>query len=361
MDEPENHLHPAALLDLIGVIRARLGTGQLWVATHSLHLLAEFESSSIWWMEENEIKKAGDKPEQVLLGLLGDEDRREKLASFLDLPFILGTNRFAAECITPPEVVSYRPGDPQNTQICSMISDSIPNEAPLRILDLGAGKGRLASEFSERLNADQKALLDYVAFDISRHDAEECLAAIDQLYGRHEMRLFHSWPDLRARYDFGTFHVCVMCNVLHEISPSNWSDLFGAGGKVAKLLSTNGYLLLIEVQRLPYGEQANENGFIVLDTPQLRKLFDIKDTELSKIVVDSRREGWLKAHLIPGEFISRYTAETRRSALEDLASASFDRIREIRVTENKSDYRQGRLHGFWVQQYANAQLALSEV
>jgi ATPase subunit of ABC transporter with duplicated ATPase domains len=81
MDEPENHLHPAALLDLVTAVQERVGNGQLWIATHSIPLLAEVDPSAIWWMEDNSISKAGNRPEQVLTGLLGDEVRRERLAT----------------------------------------------------------------------------------------------------------------------------------------------------------------------------------------------------------------------------------------------------------------------------------------
>jgi ABC-type cobalamin/Fe3+-siderophores transport system ATPase subunit/SAM-dependent methyltransferase len=356
MDEPENHLHPAALLDLVEMIQTHIGNGQLWIATHSIPLLAQVDPSSIWWMEDNTIRKAGDKPEKVLEGLLGGEERRGKLATFLDLPFALASNRFAAECLIPPPTVEHRDGDPQTRQILTVLEKLRTAENVLRVLDFGAGRGRLASELAESWLPDQRAGLDYIAFDPSEKDAEECRAAIGRLHENPNERLFHDYTKLRERYDEGSFHVVVMCNVLHEILPADWSDLFGSSGKLTRLLRSDGYLLLVEVQQLPYGERAHEHGFLVLDTAQLRKLFNVGEPDGASFTCDAQRDGWLKAHLISQALLRRYSSDFRKEALLDLCSTARDRIRGLRA--QGTDYRQGRLHGFWVQQFANAQLAL---
>jgi energy-coupling factor transporter ATP-binding protein EcfA2 len=54
MDEPETHLHPRALLDFVSRIRQVIGNGQIWIATHSLPLLAHVPKTVcfIYTMEE---------------------------------------------------------------------------------------------------------------------------------------------------------------------------------------------------------------------------------------------------------------------------------------------------------------------
>jgi predicted ATPase len=155
MDEPENYLHPAAALELIEVVRNNVPDGQIWIATHSVPLLASVDPSCIWWMEGNAVGKAGSKPDKVLTGLLGNEERREALASFLDLPAVLASNRFVAECLIGPSVVGFTSSDPQNRQIRDELIPLLEG-APVRILDFGAGKGRLALELAEALNEEQK-------------------------------------------------------------------------------------------------------------------------------------------------------------------------------------------------------------
>jgi SAM-dependent methyltransferase len=358
MDVPENHLHPSALLDVVKTVSDQVGKGQLWIATHSIPLLANVDSSSIWWMESNTISKAGGKPELVLTGLLGDEERRGKLASFLDLPFALASDRFTAECLVPPGVTDFKTSDPQTDQIRTLLEQIRKGTDPLRILDFGAGKGRLASELAEKWDSEEeRRQLDYIAYDSSKKDADECASAIARLHGDADNRLFHDATVLRAHYDEGSFHVVVMCNVLHEISPADWNDLFGPKGKITRLLRPDGFLLVVEVQQLPYGERAHQNGFLVLDGAQLRKLFAIGESDSSGFVVDARRDDWLKAHLISQPLLARFSSTTREAALKDLSSTARDRIRELQQKE--ANYRNGRLYGFWVQQFANAELALS--
>jgi hypothetical protein len=78
--------------------------------------------------------------------------------------------------------------------------------------------------------------------------------------------------------------------------------------------------------------------------------------QLNYSIQQTDRLAWLKAHLIAQPLLARFTSTTRDAAIKDLSSTARDRILELRKQE--SDYRHGRLHGFWVQQFANAQLAL---
>ncbi|MDR2892453.1 MAG: hypothetical protein LBV80_05145 [Deltaproteobacteria bacterium] len=58
-----------------------------------------------------------------------------------------------------------------------------------------------------------------------------------------------------------------------------WLSLFNADGIVKKLLKDDDILLLVEDTELRIGEKANAHGFFVLDTPELRKLFTIKEND----------------------------------------------------------------------------------
>lgn len=366
MDEPENHLHPAALLDVIETVRECIGHGgQLWIATHSVPLLTNVPSESIWWMQNRTIKKAGNEPDLVLSGLLGDEGRRVRLASFLDLPSVLAANRFAAECILAPETTPHRNRDPQTRQMREAIGRLITKDQPkLRILDFGAGKGRLATELAEWLPATERDKIDYFAFDKFRSDRDECLHAIARLHGDAEDRLIHSMTDLTAKCDHHSFDLVVMCNVLHEVPPTQWTDLFGPGGSVTAKVKSSGFLLLVETQQLPYGECAHEFGFLVLDTAELKRLFAVAETTPGFRVADSLRDGWLKAHLIPQSCFTHLTRTTCDAALDQLCRTARERIADLRQDiqkcrlNNKSTYLQGRKLAFWVHQYANAALAL---
>lgn len=151
------------------------------------------------------------------------------------------------------------------------------------------------------------------------------------------------------------FDVVLLCNVLHEIPVSEWLNLFAPEGAIFKLLKDDGFLLLVEDMNIPVGEKAHQRGFLVLDTAQLRTLFCVTDAD-SRFSYDAKREGRLKAHLIPKECVARISAPSRKDAIKEIIYLAKQRILALREAE--SDYPNGRLHGFWVQQLANAQLAL---
>ncbi|WP_374759976.1 AAA family ATPase [Acidithiobacillus thiooxidans] len=66
MDEPENHLHPSAVIDLLDAIKEQNPHGQIWIATHSIPLLSHYDEGSIWYVDEGSISFAGRKPELSL-------------------------------------------------------------------------------------------------------------------------------------------------------------------------------------------------------------------------------------------------------------------------------------------------------
>jgi len=78
LDEPENHLHPEALIEVVDKIIASVTNGQVWIATHSINLLAHFDPSCIYYMEDGVLRYSGNVPHQVLTGLLGSEDEISK-------------------------------------------------------------------------------------------------------------------------------------------------------------------------------------------------------------------------------------------------------------------------------------------
>jgi hypothetical protein len=148
-----------------------------------------------------------------------------------------------------------------------------------------------------------------------------------------------------------------MCNVLHEIEPKDWLKLFQKDGLLTRLLSDNGILLLVEDHQIPFGEKAYQNGFLVLDTPQIKDLFKITEID-NEFTFSDMKDGRLKAHKIPKKCLIRIDETSRLDAITSLSTLARERILEIR--EKEKNYINGKLHGFWTQQFANAQLNLSE-
>jgi predicted ATPase len=90
IDEPEIHLHPRVLIDIIKYIRQNFQKSQIWIATHSISLLSTYETTDIWSMANGKPKRMGSNSQAVLNGLLSentdDNDYRSKLEQFVALP-----------------------------------------------------------------------------------------------------------------------------------------------------------------------------------------------------------------------------------------------------------------------------------
>lgn len=366
LDEPENHLHPSAAIDLLESLYQATGNSQIWIATHSVPLLAyvaSIEPMALWFVEDGVVANSGRYPQKVLEGLLGSDERIGQLNTFTGLPAQLATIQYACESLLPPQVVSGGERDHQVSQIQEIVA-RLGNGSPTTVLDFGAGKGRLLDGLGANLADTERSLptlLDYFAFDQFPTDKTTCQAVIQTHFPGEAARYFSSSDDFFSQKDERSIAVVVMCNVLHEISPHAWQNLFSEQSMINRALRDDGYLLIVEDQRIPVGEQAHEHGFMVLDTPHLRTLFAIKDSDVQAglfLVDDKRKDGRLKAHLVAKSLLTRMTTESRKRSLEQLRNTAKEKIKELR--SQASTYANGQLHGFWTQQFANTSLFLDE-
>jgi len=104
LDEPETHVHGEALIEAVNRIIAASPNGQVWIATHSVPLIAaiykcHLDELSFYCMENGATNYSVESPEVVLKSLLGGEDNIRALREFVDLPEVFANNRFAAQCL----------------------------------------------------------------------------------------------------------------------------------------------------------------------------------------------------------------------------------------------------------------------
>lgn len=366
MDEPENHLHPSALIEFLDALLLVAENSQFWISTHSVPLLAHIaqrEPSSIWYVEDGKVSNAGNNPIKVLSGLLGNDDQIQALSNFTSLPAQFAAINYATECLLPPKVIGTNQNDPQVAQIRDFLQAE-KNNSKTVVLDYGAGKCRLLSGLNELANNQNLNLpdyLEYYAFDPSPSDQEIGSGAISEVYGTETNRYFSTKDLFFSEKDEQSIDVVVLCNVLHEISPSEWIALFNDQSLIGRSLKETGHILIVEDQRIPQGEKAHQYGFIVLDTAHLKTLFQVKEADISSELFksfDYRGDGRLKAHSISKGLLSRLNGASRKKAIEELKSTAENYIKHYRIQE--PNYKNGQLHGFWTQQFANASLYLSE-
>lgn len=364
-DEPENHLHPSAVVDVVKAVYERTTSAQIWVATHSVPLLAymsAIDPKCLWYMDKGVISHAGRNPEIVLESLLGGEDGVAELAAFTNLPAQLAAIRYATESLRPPEILAGGNGDPQISQIQRQLQ-SLRGGEVLPILDFGSGRGRLLEGLAALCATDGTKVsdvIDYFAFDPFPNNKSQCIAVIAEHFGNGS-RYFSKPDDFLATKDKGCISVVVMTNVLHEIPPRAWPSIFGKDSLIADCLTEDGYVLIVEDQRIPVGEKAHEYGFLVLDTVHLKALFGAREQDtLEKrfMVDDARADGRLKAHLISRSLLKNVSAATVRESIVMLQTTAKREIAALR--QAAPTFKNGQLHGFWTQQFANASLAIEE-
>ncbi|MBC3809570.1 AAA family ATPase [Undibacterium seohonense] len=372
LDEPENHLHPAALIEVVSKLNEAITDGQIWIATHSVPLIAYFvydEPSCLWYVHEGEINHAGRKPELVLEGLLGNVEGTERLRHFTQLPMQLATNRFLAECILPPATVGADVTDPQTNQIRTIVKDILDkkNGTTLRVLDYGAGRGRLLPTLAT-LIPNSCGWLDYYAFDAFDDDSIQCRNEIEQFYmdRSSQTRYFNSMSDIATKCDSGSVDIIVMCNVLHEVPPESWIEELGTDSYIFKLLQNDGYLLIVEDYGIPTGENAHQHGFLLLNTAELSILFEIKEQDRNQkkyMHFDARsddlnRKGRLIAHLVHKDLLSRISLTSRVEAIKELQKNSRKKMKLCRNGE--PNFKTGQDFALASQLYANSSIWLEE-
>lgn len=357
MDEPENYLHPKALLDVVTRLSDIITEGQIWISTHSINLLSNFEPKNIWYMEEGKIQHAGKIPEKVLDGLLGGQDNISKLENFISLPSQMATNNFAFECLFEPLQVVTGVDDPQVGQIIDAIKSKYNGLEKVKILDFGAGKGRLLStidEIGKIKNIPTIDWLEYYAYDLPSENKPHCLNILNDIYNNGENRYFDNKSKFKDDTEENSFDMIILSNVFHEIDPIYWNDEFGDSSLINYALKENGILLIIEDQLIPMGEKAYQNGFLVFDKEQFKKLFKIPNYEVKEV-----RNGRLKAHYIEKKYLKNMTNETKKEAIYSLKTRAKEKILEIR--SDTPSFENGKLHAFWTQQLANSYLAISQL
>jgi ABC-type multidrug transport system ATPase subunit len=358
LDEPENHLHPAAQIEFIRKVKDVLKNGQIWIATHSIHILSFLNTSNIWYMYDNKIKYAGKEPEEVLFGLLGGKEQVEQLHEFLGLPSVFATNQFAYECLFAPNAIITGSEDSQIKQISEIVEKLRDESGIIRLLDYGAGKGRLISSILDNNNQSELCIiLDYIAFDKNPSDKSICEDAIARVYGNSNNRYFNDNSEIIGHKNSGSFDIVVMCNVLHEISPNDWISTFKKNSLIDRMLKNDGYLLIIEDTAIPNGELPNDDGFFILGETEVKYLFCIPAEAPDFISQSYNDEKRLCAHLVPKKYLTNITDDTIKEALKLLKDKCIEEIKNLR---KKTDFKSGKLLGLWSQQLANLVIYLDK-
>jgi energy-coupling factor transporter ATP-binding protein EcfA2 len=319
IDEPELHLHPSALVQVVHGLRELVGdNGQIWLATHATCLLPHLEIGEVRFVHGGSVTKPGiETPHKAFEALVGDEDAVAKYREFIQLPYAWAANKFAAECLLEPAVARFRDRDPQLAQITDAVAGAGEMHEPLRILDYGAGQGRLAVALKDTRDLESNVI--YIP-------VEPCQELHD-LIKTHAGTMLCEEGVLASVNDLGPWRgqvdVAVLCNVLHEIRPTEWMSTLT---RIAASLSENGRLLIVEDQEIPVGELPNQSGYLIMSPEELGRLCGMAAAPKTHLHEEKRKRDRLTCVEIGKQEIG-ITDESVLAALEMLKKRTLADVR----------------------------------
>lgn len=324
LDEPEEHLHPNALLKFINNVKELNYFKYIWIATHSVFILSSVNFENIVYLSKGEIQiKKSTIYQQICDELIGKEFENSK--QFIGNLSQWQYCEYITECFENPEVIdTVNPNDPQVMQFIEFLNSS----GCKKILDFGAGSGRLG-------------------LSLKASDSEKCKKIVYEIYDEKPK---YEGKDFKVHKDLGLinekYDCIVMMNVLHEIEPEKWEDIFH---RLNSLLLDDGYLLFVETSVLSKGEMPTKTGYLVLDIEELETLFNCKNN-LSKIVLKNNK----KSVCVPicSSLLQNVNFKTICESINKLENNTFEKIKMFRVDKDTNF----RYYAFLTQQYINAKL-----
>lgn len=365
LDEPELHLHPDALNRLFDLLILHAPNCQIWIATHSISLVAHLAAAfprSVWFGKEGKFHNAGKDLPFVVEALLGGKGGSEQLVDYCVSAERFAFNSFATDCLMPPLTVQYKNGDPQISQVFEFIWEH--QDLPINLLDFGAGQGRLLDGVVAEANSRAQIyseFLSYYAFEPDNEARALCTQSVSTHYPDASARVFGSSESVKS--DAISFDLIVMANLLHEILPTQWIPEIFRGQIITELLKESGSVLLIEDTLLPTGELAHNCGFLVLEQSALEKLFKVTDEDYSKkhFIKKSSHQNRLQATLIAKNLFERVDDGSMIEALDYQFKAAISEVRKLRQSNSQLSYMDGRRHAYLTQLATNITLALEDL
>lgn len=365
-DEPETNLHPEAAIKMINLMQRVLKNGQLWIATHSIPLIAGLGLENVWFAENGSISYGGKRSKRVIESLLGGKNNITSLRDLIAEPDRVAMARFATQCLHLPESAPpAAANDPQALQeIEAFERHKTDTGNKVQVLDWGAGRGRLADWLADQGHLHSN--VEYMGFEpfptpktTEEKDSQNSLEI-------HNKLIFSDIVSIREKMPGDGFDFVVLSNVLHEIPPGSWQQTFQ---EISSLLRKTGKLLILEDSELPIGELPNEWGYLLIDKNSCAKLFDIAPEEIEEIHPKSDRyKNRLKCFVVPKEAVVKASKSSITFCFSAMNETSLLAIQDYRKfaleLANKGElpkYEEGLKHALQTMLFANSRLAIDEL
>lgn len=351
LDEPELHLHPKALIDVICFLKMTFKESQFWISTHSLSLIAyltaNINNTTVFNIKNGKVELFRSDSTDLLEGLIGCEDNKIAVQMVLSTPEEYASNRFSIECFDPPQTVDAKPNDVQNKIIGQILK---PGDL---VVDYGAGKGRFFEGLGIDYTDEQLAKkIKYFAFDPDKKDAEKC-CSIMNTYGSTSKNYFNAIDPLKKIVNESANYV-LLVNVLHEIDPKYWLEVFQ---NIDYLLKKDGKLIIVERSELTVGEAPYDNGFLVITPNSAQILFGQENIDY----MTHPQKTYIARYMISKGGLKVTTDKVAR-CIEQIKIDSFEQLRLLK--DNKcadKKYKFGLKKAFWLNQYANSSFIIEDI
>lgn len=340
IDEPELHLHPQAQVELLDALRKLITKGQVFIATHSMHILSHLNYDEIYMVRDGEIKTPSRMtPGDSMIELMGIEGHINQLEQFITSTSSWAFANFMAQCFKNPDVIfSQNLNDPQY----KLFKKYIQSLGNIQLLDFGAGKGRVGYTIDDDMQLCGKITYNALEPNEAYHDVIRRIGCLESLYS--------DMSNIKNKQ----FDIVLLCNVLHEIHPKYWIKVLNG---IKQLLKEDGRLIVIEDNHLPKGESAHEFGYLLLNSSQIEALLA---SERNLLIVQTEEDSYKQRFtfcVIRKDDIQP-SSLSLSNALNQLKEETYESLKEIR--QNQIDVASGRLYANLAQLYINAELALEK-
>lgn len=258
IDNPDAFLHPAVQGNLISLIPRVLPGVQIFLATHSLKLLARREPRSVFWLSReracsdrrvrvNSMRELDAEGSRLFYELYGTD------ASTAVLDLVMGLDateylKFLCECSLPCRlIVRERLKDDPQMQV--IVDNMLEFDGPWALLDYGAGAGDLLMA-GLRLGL-RNPQWEYVA--VQPEPSELLVQRVDTAKGQGAIstvsRISSELSNVAGKFD-----AVVLCNTCHAIAFSELPVLLGQLLEYLRLAPTS-RLVIHEMELLRRGER----------------------------------------------------------------------------------------------------------
>ena len=335
----------------MGHLRSTFQECQFWISTHSLPLIAHLteseKSTTVLHLNHGNVKRFRSDSEGLIEGLMGAASNRKAIQSILATPDEYACNRFSIECFDKAVTEYAKREDPQNQMVATILS-----EGDL-VVDYGAGKGR----FFEGLGLDYQheklsEKIVYYAYDHEKKDAEKCKLVMDK-FGSVSSNYYNDIEVLKKRVS-GEADYVLLVNVLHEIDPVYWTEIFQ---NIEALLKETGQLIIVERSELTVGEAPYNNSFLMITKESANVLFGKENVEY----LEHSEKPYIVKYRVSRQGL-QVTKDKVQACIKQIKQDSYEMIKQLKGTDiTEERYKRGLKIAFWLHQYANASLIVEEM